>query len=286
MADDKLQVLRPNGKDAEADKVSHDKEMAELNAKEKALKKNIADMQQLSTLQAQFKTNKTFGRIKSLQCSRDESLPPPPPPKGTPEMTQWDGVEHGSAAEEYLKMARGGLDAVHGDTWHYQQSLSVQDAAIGEGIGAALGKLLQLGGRFIGAAVRKVKPSDPTPAPAAAKPASPGDGLYVARVSPKVSFSMKQLDKKAKHSADFGVDTTKKNPQTLSEYEGALRNHLDDPATIQHGTYQYVPDSTIHFNPQTNNVVIVDKAGEFVSGWKLDPSTPQFTHYINEGVLR
>lgn len=75
MADDRLQVLRPNGKDAEGAKVSHDKEMADLKEREKTLNKNIADMKQLSALQAQFNSNKTYGRIKSMQCGRDEPDP-------------------------------------------------------------------------------------------------------------------------------------------------------------------------------------------------------------------
>ncbi len=102
-----------------------------------------------------------------------------------------------------------------------------------------------------------------------------------------ITFSTKQLDKKFKHAKDFGVETSKKNPQTLKEYEDALNAHMNDPATIQNGTYVHSPGSTVHYNANTNNVIVVDKGGNFLSGWKLDPTAPtkQFSDYINSGKL-
>ncbi|WP_288821179.1 colicin D domain-containing protein [uncultured Leclercia sp.] len=95
-------------------------------------------------------------------------------------------------------------------------------------------------------------------------------------VSDRVAFSTKQLDKKFKHASDFGVITTKKNGDTITQYQTAIKSHLDDKTTYEHGMYLLSPESKVFFNPQTNNVVAVDKSGNFVSGWKLDPQTKQY----------
>jgi hypothetical protein len=107
-------------------------------------------------------------------------------------------------------------------------------------------------------------------------------------VEGKVSatFSEKQLDKKFKHADDFGLSTTKKNPETLAQYKQALEAHLEDANTYAHGTYLYSPNSTVFYNPTTNNVVIVGQDGAFISGWKLDPGSSQFNNFINNGVLK
>ncbi|MGS0638793.1 hemagglutinin repeat-containing protein [Citrobacter sp. VF227] len=105
-------------------------------------------------------------------------------------------------------------------------------------------------------------------------------------ISDSVAFSTKQLDKKFKHASDFGVVTTKKNGDTIIEYQTAIKSHLDNKTTYEHGTYLLVPESKVFFNPQTNNVVVIDKAGNFVSGWKLDPQTKQYENFINNGTLR
>lgn len=111
-------------------------------------------------------------------------------------------------------------------------------------------------------------------------------GAVAGVLSGKVGFSIKQLDKKFKHASDFGVNTTKKNPQTLSEFESALKCHLTDPATVQKGTYGFVKDSKVFFNPKTNNAVVLDSSGDFVTGFKLDPSTAQFSNFMQNGMLR
>jgi len=111
-----------------------------------------------------------------------------------------------------------------------------------------------------------------------------GGGKVADEIS--ATFSNAQLDKKFKHADDFGLSTTKKNPETLSQYQRVIESHLGDASTYAHGTYQYVPGSTVHFNPVTNNVVILGKDGSFVSGWKLAPGTTQFENFIKNGVLR
>jgi RHS repeat-associated protein len=100
------------------------------------------------------------------------------------------------------------------------------------------------------------------------------------------AFSQKQLDKKFKHASDFGIHTTKKNPTTLAQFEDALRSHLADEATVQYGTYGYVDHSSAFFNPNTNNIVVLDANRNFVTGFKLDPGTKQFENYITNGMLR
>ena len=51
-------------------------------------------------------------------------------------------------------------------------------------------------------------------------------------------------------------------------------------------TYLLVPESKVFFNPQTTNVVVIEKSGSFVSGWKLDPATKQYENFIKNGMLR
>jgi len=99
-------------------------------------------------------------------------------------------------------------------------------------------------------------------------------------------ISQKQLDKKFKHAIDFGIETTKKNPATLKQYASAIESHMEDIATAEKGTYGFVKDSKVYFNSNTNNAVVLDKSGGFVTGFKLTPGTPQYENYIKNGVLR
>lgn len=100
------------------------------------------------------------------------------------------------------------------------------------------------------------------------------------------SFTTKQLEKKWKHAVDFGITTTKRNPKTLVEFQAAITKHLDDAGTVVKGTYGWLADSVVHFNPKTNLVVVLDKAGNFVTGWRLTPGTAQFEKFIKDGFLK
>ncbi|WP_231993414.1 colicin D domain-containing protein [Pseudomonas syringae] len=100
------------------------------------------------------------------------------------------------------------------------------------------------------------------------------------------NITQKQLDKKFKHASDFGVVTTKKNPQTLAQYESAIKTHMASTSTAQQGTYGFVKDSKVFFNSNTNNAVVLDASGNFVTGFKLSPGTQQFDNFIKNGVLR
>lgn len=115
-------------------------------------------------------------------------------------------------------------------------------------------------------------------------PSVRGSGVVVAKRV--VVFSTKQLERKFKHASDFGVSNSRKNPKTIAEYKLALEDHLGDPATRNHGSYLYVSDSMVAFNPISNNVIVLDAGGNFVTGWKLTPGTPQYKNYLANGVLR
>ncbi|HGJ5872910.1 colicin D domain-containing protein [Arsenophonus apicola] len=112
--------------------------------------------------------------------------------------------------------------------------------------------------------------------------------LYVMFNSPLdvFPFTRKQLDKKFKHASDFGINDTQKNSETLTKYRDAIAAHLNDKDTIEKGTYPREKNSKVFFNQRTHNVVILDKDGLFVSGWKLSVGEPQFNNYIEKGVLQ
>lgn len=99
-------------------------------------------------------------------------------------------------------------------------------------------------------------------------------------------ITQRQLDKKFKHASDFGVVTTKKNPETLAQFESAIKTHMSSASTVQQGTYGFVKDSKVFFNTATNNAVVVNGAGNFVTGFKLSPGTQQYENFIKNGVLR
>jgi len=100
-------------------------------------------------------------------------------------------------------------------------------------------------------------------------------------------FTRKQLDKKyLKHASDFGIDDTRKNSATLTKFRDAINRHLEDQETVPKGTYLLADGSSVYFNPKTNNVVILDKNGNFLSGWKIEPGTQQFINYVEKGNLR
>jgi RHS repeat-associated protein len=97
-----------------------------------------------------------------------------------------------------------------------------------------------------------------------------------------VSFAPSQIQAKFKHAEDFGVkgNYNKANGQA---YEKALRDHIADPDTKPiSGTYRGQP-ADIYYNSRTGNAVITDKAGNYVSGWKL--SADQVQHLLSNGKL-
>lgn len=96
---------------------------------------------------------------------------------------------------------------------------------------------------------------------------------------------LKKSDKKFKHAIDFVVSITKKKLDAFKQYETAIKNHLNDKTTSENGTYGFVQDSRVFFNPNTNNAVVIDKSSEFITGFKVIPGTPQYDNYMKNGVL-
>ncbi|MBK0413504.1 hemagglutinin repeat-containing protein [Chromobacterium haemolyticum] len=100
------------------------------------------------------------------------------------------------------------------------------------------------------------------------------------------NIAMRQLDKKFKHAPDFGIVTTKKNPSTLKDFEVAITAHMNDKNTVRQGTYGLMKESKVYFNPVTNNAVVLDGSGSFVTGFNVKAGSPQYENYIKNGVLR
>ncbi|HGY3931403.1 TPA: S-type pyocin domain-containing protein [Citrobacter koseri] len=98
-------------------------------------------------------------------------------------------------------------------------------------------------------------------------------------------FTRKQLDRKFKHAADFGVSDTKKNSETLTKFRDAIEAHLTDNATVVKGTYRREKGSKVYFNPRTMNVVILKANGEWLSGWKINPDADNGRIYLETGDL-
>lgn len=61
---------------------------------------------------------------------------------------------------------------------------------------------------------------------------------------------------------------------------------MNDIATIEKGVYGFVKDSKVFFNSKTNNAVILDASGNFITGFKVTPGTPQYDNFMKNGVLR
>jgi len=83
-----------------------------------------------------------------------------------------------------------------------------------------------------------------------------------------ITFAARQLQRKFKHAADFGV-MGKYSRQQAVMFERAMRAHVEDETTLLiPGTYRGEPGT--HFvNPQTGLNVMRDAEDAFVSGWRL-----------------
>ncbi len=84
-----------------------------------------------------------------------------------------------------------------------------------------------------------------------------------------VSISQRNLQKGfTKHGADFGLSGNW-NPGKAAEFGQAVRQHVSSPGVrVIEGSYRGNP--VTHFvDPKTGLNVIVDPAGNYVSGWRL-----------------
>jgi len=67
------------------------------------------------------------------------------------------------------------------------------------------------------------------------------------------------------------------------EFEKALKSHVDSTSTLTiNGTYNKI-QVTHYYNPNTGLNLMVNKSGEFVSGWKLNPA--QIKHLTTTGKI-
>lgn len=111
--------------------------------------------------------------------------------------------------------------------------------------------------------------------------------IYVMLSDPLDSgkFTRRQLQKKYKHAIDFGISDTKINSETLTKFRDAIEAHLADKDTVEKGTYRRDKGAKVYFNPKTMRAVIIRANGDFLSGWKIDPTEENGKIYLDTGVL-
>jgi hypothetical protein len=118
-----------------------------------------------------------------------------------------------------------------------------------------------------------------------AKPEEPALGLGVQTHSGTLLTTFRgQVEKKFdKHAADFGV-IEPRGKSGFEAFENAVRQQVDDPATLHiNGIYKGDP-AIINYNPDSGLAVIQKPNGEFVSGWRLD--LDQVRNVLDRGSLR
>ena len=107
-------------------------------------------------------------------------------------------------------------------------------------------------------------------------------GKCAAAIPRTVSFSGNQLQKKFKHASDFGIrgNYSKANAEAFKQ---AIEKHIQSSSTsVIQGTYRGEP--VVHFLNKSNGLnVITKKSGDFISGWKLNPS--QLQNVVSRGAL-
>lgn len=109
------------------------------------------------------------------------------------------------------------------------------------------------------------------------------DFFAVAKITlPKITFNPVQLQKKFKHATDFGV-VGNYSAANATKFQQAIESHIASPAAkIIQGTYRGNPVTHI-YNPATGINVMVEKTGEFISGWKLNSA--QAGNVLTRGSL-
>lgn len=91
-----------------------------------------------------------------------------------------------------------------------------------------------------------------------------------------------QIQAKFKHASDFGVAGNYSKPKA-AEFSQAIHEHINSPSVRSiPGTYHKQP-VTHYLDPSTGLNVIVDPAGNFVSGWRLSPA--QLQNVLKHGGL-
>ncbi|MGH3913633.1 MAG: colicin D domain-containing protein [Pseudonocardiaceae bacterium] len=97
-----------------------------------------------------------------------------------------------------------------------------------------------------------------------------------------LTTSREQIEAKYKHAKDFGINEPR-GKVGFDKLEQAVKNHVDDSATMHiGGTYRGQP-AILNYNPNTGLVVVQKSTGEFVSGWR--PSPAQIKNMLENGKL-
>jgi hypothetical protein len=99
-----------------------------------------------------------------------------------------------------------------------------------------------------------------------------------------LGFTRRNLQKGfTKHGADFGL-TGNWNPRRAAEFSAAVNQHVNSPGVRAiSGSYRGVPGYTHYLNPQTGLNVVVDSAGEYVTGFRLGAN--QLNDVLTKGNL-
>ncbi|MCA1705123.1 MAG: hypothetical protein LC808_18425, partial [Actinobacteria bacterium] len=97
-----------------------------------------------------------------------------------------------------------------------------------------------------------------------------------------LTASRAQTEAKYKHAKDFGVNEPK-GKVGFEKFEQAVKNHVDDPATMHIGGTYHGQPAILNYNPNTGLVVVQKPTGEFVSGWRLSPG--QVMNVLKYGKL-
>lgn len=88
---------------------------------------------------------------------------------------------------------------------------------------------------------------------------------------PVLQYNPQQVQKKFKHAGDFGVNGNY-NSTSAQQLAQALHTHATGANTQAiNGTYRGQP-VTHYYNPLTQLNVVTDRAGNFITGWKLNPA--------------
>lgn len=100
-------------------------------------------------------------------------------------------------------------------------------------------------------------------------------------------FTHKKLRDKFKHADDFGLVTTKNNPQTQIQFRDKIIEHLNDKGTYQFGHYRDVANSKVFYNKRTGIAVAFDEDNIFITGFiPTDDRRLQLTHFSETGHLQ
>ena len=98
----------------------------------------------------------------------------------------------------------------------------------------------------------------------------------------KIRIAPKQIQKKFKHAADFGIPGHY-NPDNAKKFEDAIEKHINAPGTKEIvGSYRG-RDATFYLDEKTGLTVIQNPDGSFLSGWKLNKQ--QLHHVLTDSKL-